>query len=335
VDQASLTLSLIIVSWNVRELLANCLDSIITGLGGRPGQAELSYEVIVVDNHSSDGTVDWLRQNHPWVHLIANCENLGFTKANNQGIAHSRGSYLFLLNPDTEVVGPSLQVVVEFMEHQQDVGAVGPQLLWPDGSVQSSRRRFPTYSTGFIESTPLQSLLPGHRLLRRYFLEDVPDDVVQEVDWVVGAALMLRRQALDQVGPLDERFFMYSEELDLAFRLRQAGWKVIFLPEAKVLHHEARSSSQVSTRRLLLFHTSKVQYYAKVFGRPRGELLRLFLLGAFAVQWLIECSKWIIGHKRELRRQRMSAYARALRSGLLPSRVTPPQATDISPCAFV
>ena len=325
-------LSIIIVSWNVRALLERCLDSIAERLGTPPGQAGLSYEIIVVDNGSTDGTISLLREAFPGIQLAANTQNVGFSKANNQGMALSQGRQLLLLNPDTEIVGDSLRVMVRFMDTQPDVGALGPMLLYPDGSIQSSRRRFPTYATGFIESTILQQCSPKHRLLRRYYVLDAGDDQTQDVDWLVGACLLVRRDAYEQIGGLDERFFMYSEELDFAYRLRGSGWRVVYLPEARVAHHEGKSSEQVAAHRLILFNTSKVQFYQKLFGRPRAALLRAFLLCTFVYQWLRETAKWLLGHRRELRRQRMSAYWQVLRSGLDPARQRPPALSGGEPC---
>ena len=327
-------LSIIIVSWNVRDLLARCLDSIAEDLG-RPaaGGVPLDYEVIVVDNGSVDGSIDMLRESFPWVRLVVNERNAGFTRANNQGLALSRGRHLLLLNPDTEILGDALQRMVHYLDAHPEVGILGPQLLHPDGRVQSSRRRFPAYATGFVESTILQRWLPRHPLLRRYYVEDVDDGQTQEVDWVVGACMMIRRRAFEEVGPLDERFFMYSEELDYAHRLKGVGWRVVYLPEARVIHHEAGSSGQVAAQRLILFHTSKVQFYEKAFGRRRATWLRRFLLASFAFQWLEEGLRWTLGHRRALRRQRMRAYCQALRSGLRPARVRAPDPPGGERCA--
>jgi len=318
-------LTIIIVSWNVRTLLENSLNSIVTSLGGAPGLCPLNYEVIVVDNGSADGSDDLLRLSFPWVTLVSNQQNVGFTRANNQGLAISRGRNLLLLNPDTEIIGDSLPAMVHFMDAHQDIGGLGPKLLYPDGTVQSSRRRFPSYATGFIESTILGQWCPNHRLLRRYYVLDAGDDETQDVDWVVGACLMIRRDAYEEIGPLDEQFFMYSEELDYGFRLKEAGWRVVYLPDAQVIHHEGKSSEQIAANRLIMFHTSKVQFYEKVFGRRKARLLRLFLLGTFVFQWIEESLKWLLGHKRSLRRERMAAYRQILRSRLNPSRLKPPQ----------
>ena len=305
-------LSVIVVSWNVRDLLRRCLRS-ISNIQHRAS----SIEVIVVDNASTDGSVDMVRAEFPDVRLIVNPGNPGFAAANNQGIAVAQGRYVLLLNPDTEVVGDALATMVAFADDHPDVGVVGPQLLNPDGSVQSSRRRFPTLATAFFESTWLQPYAP-RRLLERYYVFDQPDGAVLDVDWVKGAALMARREAIEQVGRMDERFFMYSEELDWCRRFREAGWRVVYLPAAQIVHYEGKSSEQVLPARHVHFQTSKVRYFRKYYGRVTAEALRLFLLGNYAWQLGLEGGKWLVGHGRPLRVSRIAAYWQVLRSGLRP-----------------
>ena len=273
------------------------------------------FEVIVVDNASTDGSVEMVREEFTGVRLIANVQNRGFPAANNQGIAVAQGRYVFLLNPDTEVLGDALATLVAFADTHPDVGVLGPQLLDPDGSVQSSRRRFPTLLTAFFESTWLQPHAP-RRLLERYYVLDRPDDATQDVDWVKGAALMARREAIEQVGPMDEGFFMYSEELDWCRRFREAGWRVVYLPSARIIHHEGKSSEQVVAAKHIYFQSSKVRYFRQVHGRVTAEVLRLFLLGNYAWQLGLEGAKWLVGRKRSLRAQRIAAYWQVLRSKL-------------------
>ncbi len=313
-------LSIVIVSWNVRDLLRQCLRSI----------SPFSSETIVVDNGSTDGSVEMVRAEFPGVRVIANTDNRGFPAANNQGIAVAQGRYVLLLNPDTELVGDALATMVAFADAHLDVGLVGPQLLNPSlhppqwggkrGGVQSSRRRFPTLATAFFESTWLHA---PRRLLRRYYVLDRPDDALQDVDWVVGAALMARREAIEQVGLMDEGYFMYSEELDWCRRFREAGWRVVYLPAAQIIHHEGKSSEQVVPARHIHFQTSKVRYFRKYHGPLVAETLRLFLLGNYVWQLGLEGAKWLLGHKRPLRAGRIAAYRQVLRSGL--RRRSPPR----------
>jgi N-acetylglucosaminyl-diphospho-decaprenol L-rhamnosyltransferase len=313
--------SFIVVSWNVGDLLRRCLNSIereretvksnLTTHGH-----SLFTEVIVVDNASADGTPEMLTAEFPDVRLIANAKNVGFTRGNNQALALAQGRYLFLLNPDTELRPGALGTLVDYMDAHPDVGIAGPQLCSSDGSRQSSRRRFPTLATAFLESTPLQRWFPRSRVLSRYYMLDTPDDQTQEVDWVTGAALFVRRALYEQVGGLDEGFFMYSEELDWCDRAKRAGWRIVYLPSAQVVHHEGKSSEQVLAQRDIYFHSSKVRYFSKRRGRVAAEVLRLFLLALFALQLGEEGLKWLLGHKRALRAARVKAYWQVLQSGL-------------------
>lgn len=305
-------LSVVIVSWNVCDLLRRCLRSVLDANAEHP---PANTEVIVVDNASVDGSVEMVRSEFDSVHLIANSDNRGFPAANNQGLDAGRGRYVLLLNPDTEVVDDALATMVSFADAHPDVGIVGPRLLNPDGSVQSSRRRFPTLTTAFFESTWLEPYAP-RRMLERYYVLDRPNDTLQDVDWLTGAALMARRSAIEQVGPLDEGFFMYSEELDWCRRFREAGWRVVYLPTAQIVHHVGKSSEQVVAARHIHFQTSKVRYFRKYHSAVAAEALRWFLLANYAWQMGVEGAKWLVSHKRPLRAQRIAAYRQVLRSGL-------------------
>lgn len=304
-------LSIIIVSWNVKALLADCLRSVAAGSG------EIAVETIVVDGASADGSADMVAQQFPWVKLIACDQNVGFPRGNNIGMEQAAGRHILLLNPDTELVGDALKVLVAYLDQHAEVGGVGPMLLNPDGSVQSSRRRFPTLMTGLLESTWLAPLGPG--VMRRYYAQDLPDDVEADIDWVVGACLMVPRQVAAQVGGMDEAYFMYSEELDWCRRIKDAGWKVRYLPAAQVVHHEGKSSEQAVTARHINFQRAKLRYFYKYHGRLKGWILRVVLLKNYAFQLLIELAKGVLGHRRQLRRQRVRAYWQVLRSGLKPA----------------
>jgi GT2 family glycosyltransferase len=314
-------LSVVIVSWNVRDLLQRCLRSIY-GSNARlvsrrttSQTRDCGLEVIVVDNGSEDGSVEIVRQDFPGVRVIANQENRGFPGANNQGITVAAGRYVLLLNPDTEIVDGALTDMVTFADAHPRVGMVGPQLLNPDGSVQSSRRRFPSLTTAFFESTWLEPYAPPI-VLDRYYVRDRPDDELQDVDWITGAAMLARREAIEGVGLLDEGFFMYSEELDWCRRFREAGWRVVYLPAAQIVHHAGKSSEQVVAARHVHFQTSKVRYFRKYHGPLIAEILRWFLLANYVWQLGVEGAKWLVGHRRSLRAERIVAYRRVLGSRL-------------------
>jgi len=283
----------------------------------QPPTSNLQIEVIVVDNASSDSSVAMIEEEFPQVQLIANSENVGFTVGNNQGIAATRGRYILLLNPDTEIVGDALTTMVAYMDDHPQVGALGPQLLNPDGSIQSSRRRFPTIATAFLESTILQQWFPRNRVTRHYYITDRPDDEVQEVDWVTGACLLARRETIEEVGLLDEGFFMYSEELDWSRRIKAQRWQLIYLPTARVIHHGAQSSEQVKSFQHIQFQRSKIRYFRKHHGPWQAAVLRLFILATYLYQLIVEALKWMVGHKRPLRAKRVRAYWRVLESRLV------------------
>jgi N-acetylglucosaminyl-diphospho-decaprenol L-rhamnosyltransferase len=310
IDDAVPDLSIITVSWNVRDLLRACLASI------KDSPLSYSLEGFVVDNASSDGSADMVAREFPWVHLLRNSANAGFTSGNNQALALSRGRYVLFLNPDTRVEGDALAAMVAYMDAHPAAGALGPQLRYGDGSLQSSRRRFPTFGTGLFESTPLAWHWPGNPWVARYHMTDTPDDQTQPVDWVVGAALMVRRAVVEQIGGFDEGYFMYSEELDWCRRAGQAGWGAVYLPAARVIHYEGKSSEQAVAARHIRFQTSKLRYFRKYHGAGTAGLLRGFLLASFAGEWLFEGAKWLLGSKRPLRQQRLSAYSQLLRTGL-------------------
>ncbi|MFQ5613623.1 MAG: glycosyltransferase family 2 protein [Anaerolineae bacterium] len=303
-------LSIIIVNWNVKELLRDCLHAILA--------ADVSFEleIIVVDSASTDGSAAMVEAEFPQARLIASSENLGFARGNNLGVSLARGRYFLLLNPDTRLEDEALAAMLSYMDRHPGVGVVGPQLRYPDNRVQSSRRRFPTPGSLFWESTLLGQWFPHNRHIRAYHLADQADDIPQAVDWITGAALFIRAAAWQQVGPIDEALFMYFEETDWCRRCARAGWAIHYLPAARVIHYEGKSSEQVPAARAIRFQRSKVYYTRKWFGWRWALALRLFLLLTFAWQLAEETGKWLVGHKRPLRRQRMDAYWQVLRSRL-------------------
>lgn len=322
-DRQAVDLSIVIVSWNVQEKLKACLKSLLAvsrlePQGGRVcAMGDQTVDVWVVDNASHDGSVQMVREQFPWVHLIASERNLGFTRGNNAALEHCRGRAVMLLNPDTEIGDPDAIVrMLDYLWDHHDVGVVGPRLVYGDGSAQPSRRRFPTFATGLFESTLLNEWWPRNRWAGRYRMADVPTESIQDVDWITGACMLIRRQALDDVSFFDEQFFMYSEELDLCKRIRDMGWRIVFYPDALIIHHEGQSSGQVKAFRHVQFNTSKVLYYRKHHGRCASQVLRLFLLMTYGWRLVVEALKYLLGHKRSMRRDRMVAYCQVLASRL-------------------
>jgi N-acetylglucosaminyl-diphospho-decaprenol L-rhamnosyltransferase len=313
-----LDLSIIIVSWNVADLLATCLDSIFASpISPSSAKTNLpSVEVIVVDSASSDNTVFMLRERFPQVKLVPLDSNVGFTRGNNVGLKQAAGRYLLLLNPDTTILENTIPRMIGYLDDHPEVGIVGPHTLNEDGSTQSTRRHFPNFLIGLFESTWLQPYAPKSLLDYYYVANGTPPDATVEVDWVQGSAMMVRREVYEQIGGLDEGYIMYSEELDWCKRARQAGWSVVFLGDARIVHYGGKSSKQVVGRSHLLFQQSKLRYFRKYHGMAAAQLLRLFLLFNYLTQLGIEAGKLLLGHKPDLRRQRIRVYWQVLRSGL-------------------
>lgn len=302
-------LSIIIVSWNVADLLEICLNSILRNTN--PAKTE----IIVVDSASTDDSVDRLRVNYPQIKLMAQTENLGFSRCNNIGLAAASGNYLMLLNPDTEIIEDALGQMQQYLKDHPDVGIVGPHTLNSDGSTQSTRRRFPSLLIGFFESTWLQRFAPKS-LLTNYYVKNEPDNAVIDVDWVQGSALMTRQTVYEQIGGLDEGYTMYSEEMDWCKRAKAAEWRVVYLGTARITHHGGKSSEQVTARKHIHFQESKLRYFRKYHGWLPSQLLRGFLMLNYVCQIIVESAKGLLGHKRGLRRERIRAYWQVLRSGL-------------------
>jgi len=274
-------LSICIVNWNTREDLARAIESL--DCGGVDDR-----EVIVVDNASSDGSAAFVRKRFPKVTLIENKDNLGFSRAYNQAINASRGSYLLLLNPDCIVHPSALRRLVEFLESTPGAAAAGPRLLNADGSLQYSCRRFPTFGAGLFRNTPLGRLFPGNRFSRGYLMADWDHSAPREVDWVSGAAVCIRRRALQEVGLLDECFFMYCEDVDWCYRAREEGWRIFYLPTASITHLIGRSSDQRPLEMVKEFHRSMAHYYRKHYAARWPLGIRWLPLAAIRLRmWFV------------------------------------------------
>lgn len=316
-------LAVIIVNWNVSALLKRCLESLEKSrdVSFTSSPARYRGDVTVVDNASTDDSVEMVRTLFPWVHLIASDINLGFSKANNlvlkTRIMEDPPAFFLLLNPDTEVAPDALSLMLDFMVTHPEVGVLGPKLLNPDGTVQPSRRRFPSILTAFLESNFIQwRLWKDNPVVRRYYMADKHEDEIQEVDWLTGACLMVRREAVEAAGFLDEEFFMYSEELDWCRRIKSLGFRIVYFPQAIVIHHSAQSSEQVKPLQHIRFQRSKIRYFSKYFGPFWGLILHLFLVLNYMVLFTEETVKWFLTG-REQHRKGMEGYREVLISGLL------------------
>jgi len=274
-------LTISIVNWNTRDDLAKALASL--ALGGLS-----SYEVIVVDNGSSDGSAEMVRQRFPEVTLIANQENLGFARAHNQALRLARGRNILLLNPDCMVHKKALIKLVDFIESHFRVAAVGPKLRNPDATIQFSCRHFPNFAAGLFRNTPLGSLFPRNRYSQEYLMKDWDHTIPREVDWISGAAMCIKRQALEDVGLLDEEFFMYCEDVDWCYRARLKGWLIYYFPKAIMTHLIGRSSDQRPREMIREFHRSMALFYRKHYAQKWPFILRWLPVAAIKLRmWFI------------------------------------------------
>lgn len=269
--QEGITLSIVIVNWNTIELLAGCLRSVYETA------AEPGVEVLVVDNASTDGSAAMVRERFPQVHVIENAENVGFAKANNQAIEHSHGRYVMLLNSDTEVHPGALEILIEFMALHPEAGGCGPRLLNTDSSLQPSCHPMLTPGREFWRLLFLDRLWPRATYAQAKWDVDTP----RRVEVIKGACFLLRRGALEQVGLLDDQFFMYTEEVDLCYRLDQAGWSLWWVPQAIVKHYGEASSRQVHEAMYLELYHTKIQFYRKTGGEAQATRFKRLVRVAY------------------------------------------------------
>lgn len=242
------------------------------------------FEIVVVDNNSGDESVELLRRDFPMITTIANSKNVGFARACNQVIPHANGNYVLLLNPDTQVVDCAVTKLAGYLDANSKCGAVGPKVLNPDGSLQlACRRSFPTPEAAFYRLTYLSRLFPRSEVLARYNVTNADPNAELEVDALSGSCMMVRKSAIDQIGLLDEDIFMFGEDIDWCWRLKQAGWTVCYFPEAIVYHYHGASSRFRRIRSTLNLHMSMTVFYRKYFAVNHS---RLFNLIVYAAIWI-------------------------------------------------
>ena len=275
---SSIQLSVIIVSYNVKYFLRQCLQSVERALEG------ISGEVWVVDNASVDGSVEMVKNEFPWVHLIANDTNVGFAKANNQAIRQARGQYILLLNPDTIVQEDTFHKVMDFFQSHPEAGAVGVKIIDGNGRfAYDSRRNFPSGWNIFTKITGLYRLWPKSRLFGGYHLSYLPENEIAPVPVLLGAFMCIPKKVLDEVGLLDERFFMYAEDIDLCYRIVQAGYTNYYLPTTQIIHFKGESTKLHSLSYVLTFYKASLQFIQKHYrGWKRWPAALLYQIGIVA-----------------------------------------------------
>jgi len=262
----SLDLSIVVVTYNSAVHIGACLASL------REYTRGVSYETIVVDNASPDGTAALIAREHPWARLIARTANAGFAAAINEGAAAASGEHIAVINPDTRFEHDALAPLVAHLRAHADGGIVAPKLLDPDGSVQLSCRAFPGYATAlFNRYSLLTRLLPRNRYSRAYLMSDFAHDEIRDVDWVSGAAFVMPRAVFERVDGMDAGFFMYSEDVDLCRRVHDAGYRVVYKPTVSLVHEIGGSTRSLPARMVVERHRSMWRYYRK---HQRGNPIR-------------------------------------------------------------
>jgi len=259
-------LSIIIVNWNTRDILHHCLLSIYAQTEG------VEREVIVIDNGSTDGSVEMIKRNFREVILVENAGNRGFAAANNQGIKISKGRYVCLVNSDIIVLEYCIQKLMSFIDEYPSIGIVGPRIVNPDGSVRTSCNHFPTISNNLCQALGLSRLFPKSTFFSPWTMDSWSHDSTRSVDVVAGSFWMVRRKAIDEVGLLDEDFFIYGEDIDWCKRFHNAGWDVVFYPGAEAIHLGGASSNNAPVRFYLEMQKADLQYWRKHHGKS-GELI--------------------------------------------------------------
>lgn len=289
-QQGTVDISIVIVTYNVSDLLRACLQTVLMSEG------DFAYEVIVVDNRSRDDSVAMVRQEFPEVRVIVSPVNGGYAYGNNLGLARAAGRYLLLLNPDTELPPRALAEMLAYMDLRPWAGAAGPKLVRSDGSLDlACRRSFPTPEVSLYRMLGLSKLFPRSRRFGRYNLTYLDPDQPAEVDSVVGAFMLMRRKALDMVGMLDESFFMYGEDLDLAYRLKQAGWRILYNPAVVVLHRKGESSKQRKFSTTYEFYRAMLVFYRKHYWRRYPAVVNWLIVVAVLGRGAVVLTQQVIG----------------------------------------
>ena len=279
-------LSIVIVNWKVKDLLEKCIQSIFEQT------KDISFEVFVVDNNSGDGSAEMVREKFPQVDLTASPENLGFAKGNNLAIKKAQGKYVLLLNPDTEILDNALGKMVKFMDANPECGIAGCKLLNPDSSLQPSVRAFPDLTSQLFILLKIHHLLPHSKTMYKYLVQDFDYKKIQEVDQVMGAFMMIRREVIDKIGLLDEKFWIWFEEVDFCKRAKAAGFKILYTPETKIIHHFGQSFKQAMGVKKQKDFNRSLSYYFKKYG-TKGEwaLIQLLRPLSLLLAWLAQIFK--------------------------------------------
>lgn len=315
----SIDISVVIVAWNAKPYLALCLESLVNAPPRR------SMEVLVVDNASTDGTVYMIETKFPWIMLIKSNENLGFAKGNNVAIRHCRGRYVALVNPDVIVLPGCLDALADFLDQNPKVGNVGPRVFNPDMTQQSTCRRFPTLWNNFCSAVGIATRFKKSKFFAGEHMFFFPHNRTLAVDVLVGCFSFIRRQALEDVGLLDEGLFMYGDDVDWCRRCWKAGWQVVFFPGARAIHDRGKTTAPYPVRFALAQQRSVLYYWAKHHGFVGQLGIRSIMLLQHTIRYLVGAAKDITlplaSAECKVRKQVSGACLRELLGRHVPSRI--------------
>lgn len=271
--------SIIIVNYKTEQLLQQTLSSVVQTT------SNLEYELIVVDNASNDGSVSMVKREFPQVLLIENPENQGYAKANNIGIRRAHGEYVLLLNSDTVVTEGSIKACVDYMKADASIGALGCRVELRDGTLDHAcKRGFPTPEASLYYVLKLDKLFPNSKRFGQYDLTYLPEDQINDVDCLIGAFMLVGRSAIEKVGMLDEQFFMYGEDIDWCYRIKEAGFRLVYYPEVKILHYKGESSKKRRFMTIYEFHRAMVLFYNKHYKNKYNLLVRCLVYTGIGVK---------------------------------------------------
>lgn len=281
-------LSVCICSWNTRDDLRICLSHL------QDARSETNFEVIVVENNSEDGSGAMVTSEFPWVRLLQQYQNLGFTGGNNLALQERKGRHALLLNSDAFVHSGAIHTMSKHLENYPEVGVFGPRLLNLDGRLQYSCRRFPNPIAALFRNTIVGRWFPNNRYTREYLMSDWDHQSERDVDWVSGAALFIRQEALERVGGLDPDFFMFCEDMDICWRVHEAGFGVRYFPDAVVTHKIGSSTSKAPNRMIFRFHRSMLLFFKKHLLKQLHPVLRPLAYGLAATGLTTRASLFLV-----------------------------------------
>lgn len=273
-------LSILIVNYRTRELTLACIASVFTST------TSYIYEIILIDNASNDGTPQVVNERFPQVATVINTENVGFSRANNQGIRMAKGRYVLLLNSDTIVQPDTIDIMLRFMDENPTVGASGCKIVLPDGSLDKAcKRGFPTPSASFYYAFGFAKLFPKIHKFNQYQLGYLSPDEAYPIDSLVGAFMLVRRETIEQVGMLDEEFFMYGEDIDWCYRIKKAGWINYYYPRTHIVHHKGASSRRKPYKIIYEFHRAMILFHNKHYRRKYSWLTNAMVYTGVGVKF--------------------------------------------------